>query len=107
MRNALINQRERLEGVRKLLLVLKPPVKGSKSLIFSERQRRIAAPIYSAASILPIAYFEIFIETVILKLIDDINLNSNSIEWTRLPPKIRKIYLKNAILKLKEKNHVA
>lgn len=102
MRNALNNQKNRLDGVRELLLQLKPPVKRRKSLIFSEKERRIALPIYSAASILPIAYFEIFIETIILRLIDDINADSHTIEWTKLPPKIRKVHLENAIFKLKE-----
>lgn len=101
MKKALMNQRDRLDGVLELLLVL-PPGKKRKSLIFSEKERRIASPIYSAASILPIAYFEIFIRTIILSLIDDINANSLRIEWTKLPPKIRKVHLENAILKLKE-----
>jgi len=102
MRNALSNQKDRLDGVQNLLLKFVTPGKRRKSLIFSEKERRIASPIYSAASILPIAYFEIFIETIILKLINDINADSHIIEWTKLPPKIRKLHLENAILKLKE-----
>ncbi|MEN6489588.1 MAG: hypothetical protein ABFD66_12050 [Smithella sp.] len=101
MKKALINHRDRLDGVQELLLVLDHPVRRRKSLIFSEKERRIASSIYSAASILPIAYFEIFIQTIILNLINDINANSHTIEWTKLPPKIRKVHLANAIIKLK------
>lgn len=100
MRNTLSNQKNRLDGVRELLFMLKPPVKSRKSLIFSEKERRIASHIYAAASILPIAYFEIFIETIILRFIDEINTNSHTIEWTKLPHKIRKLHIENAILGL-------
>lgn len=102
MKNALVNHKERLDGVKELLSSFSPSLRKRKSLTFSEKERRIASPIYSTASILPIAYFEIFIETIILRLIDCINENSSSIEWTKLPPKIRKAHLENAILKLKE-----
>jgi hypothetical protein len=108
MKNALVNHKERLDGVRELLSSFKPSLKKRKSLIFSEKERRKASSIYSAASILPIAYFEIFIETIILRLIDCINEKSSIIEWTKLPPKIRKAHLANAILQLKdvEKNEL-
>jgi hypothetical protein len=103
MRDALINHRTRLDGVRQLLLLLKKAAKTRRiSLTFSDSERRIASPIYSAASILPIAYFEIFIEKIILRLIDHINANSHTIDWTKLPPKIRKVHLENAIFELKE-----
>ncbi|MRR14966.1 MAG: hypothetical protein EG826_00765 [Deltaproteobacteria bacterium] len=100
MRNTRVNEKDRLNGVRELLLIQKRQVKRRKSLTFSERERRIVSPIYSAAAILPIAYFEISVETIILRFIDEININSYAIEWTKLPQKIRKLHLENAILKL-------
>ena len=102
MKNALVNHKERLDGVRELLNSFKPSLRKGKSLTFSEKERRLASPIYSTASILPIAYFEVFIDTIILRLVDDINANSHTFDWTKLPPQIRKAHIENTITVLKK-----